>query len=286
MPSWQLKSLPVEIKQDTGEVVVQLEWNMRDDAAAIPGARAFAWPPANRSYLLAVARSFISANGIAVLRQCLTSTLAFLEEEHPECPDSRLVDTMEAAGNEPFKFELGDESLMTRLEVGRGSYGLENLNIYHYSEKDVGIVVGQFVSIAFDATIILDGNHPTQRVTTYPIGPPSMAGLNASKSKGSVEIGHDVWIGMGVTILSGVTIGHGAVIGARSVVAKSVPPYAIVVGNPARVARYRFPEEEVQRLLELRWWDWTSAEILKHQASLMSEASVFLDAVKERAFTT
>jgi len=81
-------------------------------------------------------------------------------------------------------------------------------------------------------------------------------------SKGSVVIGNDCWIGTEVMILSGVNIGHGAVIGARAVVSKDVPPYAVVVGNPARVVKFRFAEDIIERLLTLQWWDWSADKIL------------------------
>jgi virginiamycin A acetyltransferase len=69
-------------------------------------------------------------------------------------------------------------------------------------------------------------------------------------------IGNDVWIGASVYVKDGITIGDGAIIGAHSVVTKDVPPYAIVVGNPARVLRYRFADAMIERLLALRWWDY------------------------------
>ncbi len=68
-------------------------------------------------------------------------------------------------------------------------------------------------------------------------------------------IGNDVWIGCNSTVLRGVSVGNGAVIGANSLVNKDVPPYAIVVGSPARVVKYRFSEELIKTLLELEWWD-------------------------------
>jgi len=69
------------------------------------------------------------------------------------------------------------------------------------------------------------------------------------------HIGNDVWIGHGAFILPGVNIGHGAAIAAKAVVTKDVPPYAIVAGSPARVVRMRFPEKQVDALLESDWWD-------------------------------
>jgi acetyltransferase-like isoleucine patch superfamily enzyme len=70
-----------------------------------------------------------------------------------------------------------------------------------------------------------------------------------------VRIGNDVWTGHNVNVMAGVNVGDGAIIAAGSVVTKDVPPYAIVAGVPATVKRYRFPEETIERLLRLKWWD-------------------------------
>jgi acetyltransferase-like isoleucine patch superfamily enzyme len=83
-------------------------------------------------------------------------------------------------------------------------------------------------------------------------------------SKGIIEIGNDVWIGTSAIILSGVKIGHGAVVAAGSIVTKSVPPYAIVGGNPAKIIKYRLSEEKIEELLEMKWWDWSEEKIKKN----------------------
>lgn len=80
------------------------------------------------------------------------------------------------------------------------------------------------------------------------------------KNKG-VEIGNDVWIGEAVFINDGVKIGTGAVIGAHSVVNKDVPPYAIVAGAPAKILRYRFDHDVIEKLLESKWWEWSENRI-------------------------
>ena len=71
----------------------------------------------------------------------------------------------------------------------------------------------------------------------------------------NVSIGNDVFIGANVTILDGVSIGDGAVIGAGAVVSKDIPPYAIAVGAPIKILRYRFPEDTICKLHNLQWWN-------------------------------
>ena len=169
--------------------------------------------------------------------------------------------------------------------VGRGTYGLDSLKLWHFSEENLSLTIGQFVSIAFDVTIMLDGNHELEHASIYSalMSPARVkrqsdiaertcdgradrkACYDRSSSKGSVTIGNDCWIGMGATILSGVTIGDGAVIGAKAVVASDVPPYSIAVGNPARVVRRRFPDDVIAKLLEIRWWDWDAEKIIKYR---------------------
>ena len=78
---------------------------------------------------------------------------------------------------------------------------------------------------------------------------------NKIEEREKIIIGNDVWIGSNVTILDGVTIGDGAIIGTGAVVSKDIPPYAIAVGCPIRIIRYRFTPEKIDALLKIKWWD-------------------------------
>jgi acetyltransferase-like isoleucine patch superfamily enzyme len=120
--------------------------------------------------------------------------------------------------------------------------------------------IGRYCSIARNVTIGQDRmSHPLSWLTSH-------SGLVNMRQKlggiaphhGAVKqtvIGHDVWIGMDVLILDGVSIGTGAVIGAQSLVNSDIPPYAIAVGSPARVVRYRFEQDVIEGLLASQWWN-------------------------------
>lgn len=94
----------------------------------------------------------------------------------------------------------------------------------------------------------------------------------------TTTIGNDIWIGHGAFILPGVTIGHGAVIGAMAVVTKDVPPYAVVVGSPARIMKFRFPDDQVQGLLASRWWDYAPWDL---KGAPVDDIPAFVEFVKD-----
>ena len=161
-----------------------------------------------------------------------------------------------------------DSTLGAYTEVGARTKLLEvALGDYSYVVNDSDIAyagIGKFTSIAA-MTRINPGNHPMQRASqshftyrasAYFDGERDEAEFFAWRRGFQVTIGHDVWIGHGAIVLPGRTIGTGAVVGAGSVATKDVPDYAIVVGNPARVIRFRFPPETAERMKALAWWDW------------------------------
>ena len=80
-----------------------------------------------------------------------------------------------------------------------------------------------------------------------------------------------MWIGLNVTILGGVTVGDGAVLAAGAIVTKDVPPYAIVGGNPAKIIKYRFSKEQIEKLLKIKWWNWPMYKIFNNINLLENE---------------
>ena len=126
----------------------------------------------------------------------------------------------------------------------------KNNVLYHYPEcNPERLIIGKFCSIGCGAKFIFNSaNHDLNSLCNFPfpvffeewgLEPDVKAISNAWENKGDIIIGNDVWIGGHVILLPGVHIGDGAVIGAGAVVAKSIPPYAVAVGNPARVVKYR-----------------------------------------------
>jgi len=157
----------------------------------------------------------------------------------------------------------------------RGTYFDRNVNIISWSDV-FHIYLGKYNSIGRDCNFFLHANHRPDWVTTSSQlwGPvtPEIADMHMNMGhpscKGHIVVENDVWIGAKSTIMSGVKIHNGSIVGANSTVTKDVPPYAIVVGNPARVVKYRFNERQVESLLKIQWWNWTEDRI-KTEAMIM-----------------
>lgn len=173
-----------------------------------------------------------------------------------------------------------------QIAVGAWTYGRPKVR---FPESGARLRIGRYGSIADGVEILLGGNHRTDWVTTYPFPEfpgrwPEAQGIAGSHTtRGDVTIGHDVWLGSQAMILSGVTIGTGAVVAARAVVTRDVPPYAIVGGNPARILRLRFREDEIASLVASRWWELPRAAVTELLPLLMSGRVADLAAAAERA---
>jgi virginiamycin A acetyltransferase len=149
---------------------------------------------------------------------------------------------------------------------------------HHYDFIGDRLIVGKFCAIATGATFIMNGaNHAMTGFSTFPFNifgggwergfdfETIRAGL-----RGDTVVGNDVWIGQDATILPGTRIGDGAIVAAKAVVGGTVPAYAVVAGNPARVRRIRFPDPVVAALLSIRWWDWNAEKITRHLDAIRS----------------
>jgi acetyltransferase-like isoleucine patch superfamily enzyme len=166
------------------------------------------------------------------------------------------------------------------VKVGRHTYGYDESTFLIFTEG-ARIQVGAFCSIAPQVRILAGGEHVTNRASTFPLNA-RLFDRGKRNVPDSVEeeptlIGNDVWIGLGATILAGVTVGDGAVVGARAVVSKSVPPYAVVVGNPGKIEHYRFEPETRERFLALRWWDLDDRQIRALKPWFMGDVESFLN---------
>ncbi|MTH62539.1 hypothetical protein GL300_25520 [Paracoccus litorisediminis] len=112
---------------------------------------------------------------------------------------------------------------------------------------------------------LISGNHRTDMPNQQVWFNKRFGFTPAVETKGPVEVGHNVWIGDKVSVLSGVQIGHGSVIGAGATVVKSVPPFSIIGGSPAREIRRRFSPSVIEQMLELGWWDWDDDRIARNK---------------------
>ena len=148
---------------------------------------------------------------------------------------------------------------------------------YHFDFVGDQLIIGKFCMIASGVTFIMNGaNHLSKSISTYPFaifGKDWQHAMDGKTypTKGNTVIGNDVWIGFNATIMPGINIGDGAIIASNATVTKDVPPYAVVGGNPAKVIRKRFSDEDITKLLELKWWNWPIEKITANVHHLTGE---------------
>lgn len=166
-------------------------------------------------------------------------------------------------------------TIMGKNAYAIAPYSLHNVQIgdYSYFAKNAQVTnttIGKFCSIGPNFCCGL-GIHPTDGISTHP-----KFYRGEIVEYMPVTIGNDVFIGANVTVLDGVTIGDGAVIGAGSVVNRDIPPYAIAVGCPIEIKRYRLNEKQIEAMERIQWWNWDE-EKLKNVQQLFLELDKFID---------
>jgi len=161
-----------------------------------------------------------------------------------------------------FRLEGGQYWSRSAREIMQTRFGV-HIGAYSYGPCFVpgafprGVVIGRYVSIA-NGVCAFARNHPMDRLSTHPFFFNSLMGMvpKDEVETGSLVIGDDAWLGANAILTPGCSrIGIGAVVGAGSIVTRDVPDFAVVVGNPAKLIRYRFDEATRKVVLASRWWE-------------------------------
>ena len=135
------------------------------------------------------------------------------------------------------------------IVVGKNTYG--RLNVNYTGAKEEKLIIGANCSIAGSSNFLLGGEHDYSKITMYPYSYRVFGMKNDVKTKGPIIVEDEVWIGDDSWIKSGVHIGKGAIIATGAVVTKDIPPYAVAVGVPAKVIKYRFDPEIIEKLMSI-----------------------------------
>jgi acetyltransferase-like isoleucine patch superfamily enzyme len=183
---------------------------------------------------------------------------------------------------------LSENPAYSKYSVGRYSYGKPTIQDWGHSNSK--LVIGSFCSIGRGVEIFLGGEHKLKWATTFPLNHvyhydtnrKTRGRFEQEHAKGDVIIGNDVWIGADTLILSGTTIGDGAVIGAKSLVKGKIESYTVNVGNPCIMKRKRFELWAIEKLIEMKWWNWPDEKIKEAIPLLMQENIMELFRFHER----
>ena len=164
-----------------------------------------------------------------------------------------------------------DLNFFNKVKVGKYTYG--SIRAIYSSGSNEELIIGNYCSIGSGTTFLMGSEHPYNFISTFPFKVKIIGESHESTSKGKIELSDDVWIGENVFILSGVQIEQGAVVAAESVVVKNVPPYAIVGGNPAKIIKYRFSEDVIEKLLKIDYSLLDKDKIINNINDLYTEIS-------------
>jgi virginiamycin A acetyltransferase len=185
-----------------------------------------------------------------------------------------------------------------KIEVGEFTYYNDSDDPTQFETRNVlytagpeKLVIGRFCAIAMGARFIMSSaNHPIFGSTSFPFFIFGGAWLERTadmlphiRSRGNTVIGNDVWIGRDAVIMPGVTIGDGAIVAASAVVVSDVAPYTTVGGNPARTLSQRFPDEDIERLQRIAWWNWPVEAITEHVHTIWTGTPADLERVARDA---
>ena len=161
-------------------------------------------------------------------------------------------------------------AIKTKITLGRKSY-FEKITAHCFNAE---IAIEDFSSVSWSVIfeVGLNLDHNRRNVNSYGLTHLDWSApkeFNPPKGTCQIFIGNDVWIGRGSTLKctnpdKPLIIGDGAVVASDSVVVKSVPPYAIVGGNPAQIIKYRFKPHVIESLLRIKWWDWSLDKIYEN----------------------
>lgn len=198
------------------------------------------------------------------------------------------------------KFQVGKHAVIERYSIFLRGNCFFSMGAFSSSNSDMPIntIVGRYSSIAHNVQR-MHGNHPAERFTTSMLTyDKKVIAFNDYLATKNIEtdfiphgiangspviIGNDVWVGQDVKFIStGITVGDGAIIAAGALVTKNIPPYAIVGGVPAKILKYRFPEEIIARLMELKWWQYGYADFIGVNKN--DPIEVFIEKIEDLVF--
>ena len=169
---------------------------------------------------------------------------------------------------------IGDDLESVERDFGNNPSHIYNSKIGRYSYVSINAYIsltniGSFCSIGPNF-LCGWGIHPVNTVNTSPMfystlkqNGTTMSLTDKLEERKNINIGNDVFIGANVTVLDGVSIGDGSIVGAGTIVSKDVPPYAVVVGSPMKIIKYRFDDEQIEKLSKIRWWEFDDEKLKK-----------------------
>ncbi len=199
-------------------------------------------------------------------------TCNFAEEKHPiMLPNGEMWPYTVFLKNviQHPQIEIGEYTYYNDFDISHNCDYAMRIAPYIYEGVPEKLIIGKFCQIAHGVRFITSSaNHQHDGFSAYPF---AIFGRDWSSNyqanfpfKGDTVIGNDVWLGHDAVIMPGVNIGSGVIVGTRSVVTHNVPDYCVVVGNPAKIIKYRFDDKTIFALMEIQWWDWNFDVISKN----------------------